>query len=91
VEDNDDATNVISPVIRDRQYFDQFATEKGFDPLNASNWYKLTLSQLRKRKGGVKVQLRHGGFRKALQDAYPELAFSKWNELIASSNQPLAV
>jgi len=95
--------NVDKPVCSDRDYFDQLAEEKGFDPLDASNWYSFPLSELRKRKvtklapslyqgmanylsfvdqGGPLLQLRHGGFRRALQNSYPELVFSKWQDIL---------
>jgi hypothetical protein len=33
-----------------RAAFDQFAKENRFDPLNASNWYRVSTTQLQKAK-----------------------------------------
>lgn len=56
-----------------RAFFDDWAREKGFDPLDIENWYAVKLprnSYLRKTFSGC---------RKALQFAYPELEFTRWN------------
>jgi len=33
-----------------RKFFDDYAQEKGFDPLDAKNWYAVNLGALRKTK-----------------------------------------
>jgi len=33
-----------------KEFFDGFAQEKGFDPLNPEGWYQTNLSELKRRK-----------------------------------------
>jgi len=77
-----------------RDFFDSFAQEKVFEPLQVENWYGVPLQHLQERKvqkeerhtltlvkklqGGAAIVFYHQGMRKALQAAYPELQFTKW-------------
>ena len=43
------ATHWRNPTNR-RKWFSEFAEESHFDPLVASNWYKITLKQIQSKK-----------------------------------------
>ena len=77
-----------------RTFFDEYAKEKGFDPIDTQQWYNTSLRELGLRQvrytlvcgselmigpqGGGQIGYWHGGFKKALRLAYPELQFNKW-------------
>lgn len=64
-----------------RALFDEFAKQKGFDPLIEENWYSddIHLTDILKMPGvSSKLQDAHNGLRNAIQKAYPEITFSKW-------------
>jgi len=61
-----------------RIVFDWYASTQGFDPLDPQAWYSVTSAQLLAVKGGRSIRAQYGGFRNALQQAYPEVAFAKW-------------
>jgi len=61
-----------------RQFFDSYASAQGFDPLDVSCWYSVNLNSMRSAKGGHNLASQNGGWKKALQLAYPELTFQKW-------------
>eukprot|EP00026_Physarum_polycephalum_P001478 Phypoly_transcript_01480.p1 GENE.Phypoly_transcript_01480~~Phypoly_transcript_01480.p1 ORF type:complete len:1080 (+),score=145.14 Phypoly_transcript_01480:111-3350(+) len=57
-----------------RAFFDQFASENGFDPSNAENWYKVKMDDIHKTKDGLAAtaNFAHSPFR-SLSIAYPEI------------------
>ena len=65
-------------ILNCRAFFHEFAMEQGFDPMEASNWYSVGLGDLRNRKGGQSIHEHHGGLKKALQKAFPDLSFTQW-------------
>jgi len=63
-------------------FFEQFAKEKGFDPLIAENWYNITREELQTKKEFDMIMKEFGGsFTRALQDVFPQiqLTISKFN------------
>eukprot|EP00026_Physarum_polycephalum_P000419 Phypoly_transcript_00420.p1 GENE.Phypoly_transcript_00420~~Phypoly_transcript_00420.p1 ORF type:complete len:1013 (+),score=147.72 Phypoly_transcript_00420:21-3059(+) len=55
-----------------RRFFDDFAKERGFDPLQATNWYSVNGRYVKKLKGGWSVVGKHPvSF--ALARAYPNI------------------
>jgi len=67
-----------------RKFFENYASEKGFDPLNAENWYSVSLNQIfEKKKETQAVVVYHGhSVLKALLDLFPEVEFDK-SQLLA--------
>jgi len=64
----------LTPQERSRQFFNQLANDKKFDPLDASQWYTLSALDVRGRKGSRPVLENHKGSHiQALIDTYPEL------------------
>eukprot|EP00026_Physarum_polycephalum_P000668 Phypoly_transcript_00669.p1 GENE.Phypoly_transcript_00669~~Phypoly_transcript_00669.p1 ORF type:complete len:889 (+),score=100.09 Phypoly_transcript_00669:213-2879(+) len=59
---------------RKKLFFEQFAKDKGFDPLVAENWYSVTREDLEARKEftGIMKEFR-GSFIRALQDVFPAI------------------
>jgi len=55
-----------------REYFDNFAKQRGFDPLVAENWYSVPFRRAHS------ISATHGGMKAAIQKAYPEVSFTKW-------------
>lgn len=83
-----------------KQFFEEFAADHGFDPLDPESWYHahfnlmlgkrvqlasqhkaLHHSNKRNAQGGYNIKEYYGGFKKALQLAFTDLQFSKWNRL----------
>jgi len=61
-----------------RQFFEEFAREKGINQLNPSHWYSITKKEVESRKGGKKVIVMHNGsYINALVDVFPEITFDK--------------
>jgi len=56
-----------------RVFFDEFAKEKGFDPLKSDNWFGITRDEIRK-EGGRSVLGHYKTYRDAIKAAYPELS-----------------
>jgi len=57
-----------------KKIFNKFAHRKGFDPSQASPWYKVALNDIKQIKGGISVLMYHQGSHiKALIDLFPEL------------------
>jgi len=56
-------------------FFEKFAKEKGFDPLQPGNWYNnICYEDICNIKGGTSILSYHkGSYTKALIDLYPEL------------------
>lgn len=63
-----------------REFLDEFAKEKGFNPMEVRSWYSVSLNELRRRKGGQSMHEHYGGMKKAIQRAYPELQFDLWTQ-----------
>ena len=63
-----------------RNLFDGFAKHRGFDPVNADNWYSVPIADLDEWAAEAKTSINnaYSGFRNALRKAYPEIEFSKW-------------
>ena len=78
-----------------RELFLNFAKQKGFDPYQPENWYKVKCKQLlvslpvgptttlcmpyqSHLQGGQQISFWHGGMKKALRLAFPEVTFDKW-------------
>lgn len=59
-----------------RQFFDEYARDRKFDPLVAENWYSVLYEDLVEHKGGSRVIRYHGTYSKALQELYPEISFN---------------
>jgi len=64
-----------------RNFFDEFARSKKFSPLDANNWYSVTLSEVITAGGGSLLQYYNGSHIKALVTLYPELMLKKRNFL----------
>ena len=58
-----------------REFFCKFAQERGFDPLVASNWSKVSRTQIYDNGGTLLKYYRT--LQHALQDAFPELDFTQ--------------
>lgn len=73
-----------------RTFFDEFAKEKGFDPLVQKNWIAVYRVQLLRRpvrvylpvvtkltlvQGCAAIVRAYGGLRRAIEEAYPEANF----------------
>jgi len=63
---------------RRRKFFVSFAREKGFDPLIAANWYRVTRDEVLAAKGGQSVMAYHNAsFVDALYDLFPDIKIEK--------------
>eukprot|EP00026_Physarum_polycephalum_P001974 Phypoly_transcript_01978.p1 GENE.Phypoly_transcript_01978~~Phypoly_transcript_01978.p1 ORF type:complete len:752 (+),score=127.08 Phypoly_transcript_01978:45-2300(+) len=60
--------------LKRKNFFDQFASENGFDPLVPENWYSVSSNELRETKSySSVVQYYKGGIVAALMDLYPNI------------------
>eukprot|EP00026_Physarum_polycephalum_P001762 Phypoly_transcript_01764.p1 GENE.Phypoly_transcript_01764~~Phypoly_transcript_01764.p1 ORF type:complete len:946 (-),score=154.63 Phypoly_transcript_01764:299-3136(-) len=59
-----------------RQFFDEYARDHNFDPLEAGNWYSVLYEELVQYKGGGRVIRYHGTYARALKELYPEVNFN---------------
>ena len=76
-----------------RAFFERFARENAFDPLDHTSWYPC-LKDLRTRQvpvvrlyhllscpstqGARAIQKCYGGMKNALKAVFPEVSFTKW-------------
>jgi len=61
-----------------RKFFDNFAYELGFDPLNPSEWYFISRGDVLNMKSGTSVlNYYEGSHIRALMQLYPELSLEK--------------
>jgi len=56
-----------------RKVFETYAQEKGFDPLHAENWYKLTTKMIKSHQGGRSLLRYYGTLEKALFGIFPNI------------------
>jgi len=57
-----------------RRFFEKFATERGFDPLNPYNWYSLHRNSILSVRGAFAIMSYHNqSIAQALQDLFPDL------------------
>lgn len=60
-----------------KQFLDNFAMKKGFDPLVANNWHSVETSDIIQAEGQSLLNRYYGGsLVKALQSVYPHISFS---------------
>jgi len=64
-----------------RNFFDEYARSKKFNPLDAEKWYSVTYHEIRKAGGGGLLYYYRGSYTKALVQLYPELMLKKKNFL----------
>jgi len=62
-----------------REFFDGFARSNNFNPLDAENWYSVTLQEITRAGGSGLLKYYNGSHIKALVRLYPELMFKKGN------------
>eukprot|EP00026_Physarum_polycephalum_P002151 Phypoly_transcript_02156.p1 GENE.Phypoly_transcript_02156~~Phypoly_transcript_02156.p1 ORF type:complete len:735 (+),score=101.72 Phypoly_transcript_02156:694-2898(+) len=76
---------------RRRKFFENFAKENNFDPLNAHVWYQQSARRMKVVKGASRVLEYHGhSISKALMDLFPEVEWDKskfWTSPWSSSGQ----
>jgi len=61
-----------------RRFFDEYAKDKGFDPLFPDNWYYMTKERLALNRGSQSVLgFYNGSVMNALVDAYPNITWMK--------------
>jgi DNA ligase-1 len=61
-----------------RKLYEDFARQRGFDPLVAENWYPITYMQLRSAKGMRSIFNHDCNFTKALKKLFPEVPFDEF-------------
>eukprot|EP00026_Physarum_polycephalum_P001243 Phypoly_transcript_01244.p1 GENE.Phypoly_transcript_01244~~Phypoly_transcript_01244.p1 ORF type:complete len:1086 (+),score=113.52 Phypoly_transcript_01244:74-3331(+) len=72
-----------------RKFLDQFADDRGFDPLLASNWYSVQRGDIFKVKGIMSLLDVHGSFVQAVIDLYPEVEFDQHKFTVIKRNSPI--
>jgi len=58
-------------------FFNQFAKERGVEPLIPENWYRITSDMLLQSKGASRIQHLYKGFAEALTLSYPDIGLDK--------------
>ena len=73
-----------------RKFFEEWAAERGIDTNNVLEWYGVDLMDMEQKTGGLTISLLHGGFKRALQLAYPEHSF-RWHTGIPHLPPPFSL
>eukprot|EP00026_Physarum_polycephalum_P001891 Phypoly_transcript_01894.p1 GENE.Phypoly_transcript_01894~~Phypoly_transcript_01894.p1 ORF type:complete len:789 (+),score=99.81 Phypoly_transcript_01894:138-2369(+) len=60
-----------------REFFENFAKARDFDPLGVENWYSLSTEFMKSKGGRYIVGQFKGGFAEALQQVFPEIYVDK--------------
>eukprot|EP00026_Physarum_polycephalum_P000846 Phypoly_transcript_00847.p1 GENE.Phypoly_transcript_00847~~Phypoly_transcript_00847.p1 ORF type:complete len:1309 (+),score=236.62 Phypoly_transcript_00847:226-3927(+) len=73
-----------------RKFFEDFARENGFDPLNPENWYHQSRDKIMERKSSFSVLYYHkGSITQALLDLFPNIGLSS-ERLVSTSTDIVA-
>eukprot|EP00026_Physarum_polycephalum_P001103 Phypoly_transcript_01104.p1 GENE.Phypoly_transcript_01104~~Phypoly_transcript_01104.p1 ORF type:complete len:992 (-),score=189.41 Phypoly_transcript_01104:668-3643(-) len=68
-----------------RNFCDAYAAKKGFDPLQAINWYLVDRAEFMEEKGAWRVAKKYGSLEGGLVQLYPEVPLSR-KKFISSSH-----
>eukprot|EP00026_Physarum_polycephalum_P001387 Phypoly_transcript_01388.p1 GENE.Phypoly_transcript_01388~~Phypoly_transcript_01388.p1 ORF type:complete len:627 (+),score=98.80 Phypoly_transcript_01388:211-1881(+) len=72
------STNNWNESLNRRKFFEKYAKDQGFDPLNAGDWYKQSIPQMLATKGMSRVISFYGhNLTTALMDLFPNIGLQK--------------